>query len=43
MARPTTTPTTTAVSYGGFRYRMVWKTYAPLRPSAGPPPHWRGR
>jgi hypothetical protein len=30
----------TAVSYGGFRYRTVWKTYTPLRRSVGPPPYW---
>jgi hypothetical protein len=32
-----------AVSYGGFRYRAVWRTYTPLRASAGPPPHWARR
>ncbi|KQP70994.1 hypothetical protein ASF40_03985 [Microbacterium sp. Leaf288] len=32
-----------AVLYGGFRYRTVWTTYRPLRPSAGPPPHWARR
>ncbi|MGU3643944.1 hypothetical protein ACLBXX_03190 [Microbacterium sp. C23T] len=32
-----------AVWYAGYRFISVWKSYTPLRPSEGPPPHWRRR
>jgi hypothetical protein len=32
-----------AVWYAGYRFTSVWKTYTPLRPSQGPPPHWGRR
>jgi len=33
----------TAVGYAGYRFTSVWKDYTPLRPSEGPPLHWRQR
>ncbi|WP_426324931.1 hypothetical protein [Microbacterium sp. E-13] len=32
-----------AVSYAGYRFTSVWKTYTPLHPSEAPPPHWTRR
>lgn len=32
-----------AIWYAGYRFATVWRTYTPLRPSEGPPPHWGRR